>query len=85
MIYVDLKKYLYGDLIASLLFWRDLSGALVSWGFNPNPYDSCVINKTMDGKHCTIFWNVDDLNISHMISKVVYRVLPQLTAKYGKV
>ena len=50
VIYAVLNKSLYGALIASLLFWRDLSGALPSWGFDPNPYASCVMNKTVGGK-----------------------------------
>ena len=37
VIYDPFKKALYGTLIANLLFWRDLSGALGSWGFDPNP------------------------------------------------
>ena len=37
VIYAAFKKALYGALIDSLLFWRDLSGALGSWGFDPNP------------------------------------------------
>ena len=50
VIYADLNKALYVALIASLLFWRDLSGALGSWGFEPDLYDNCVMNKTVDGK-----------------------------------
>ena len=37
VIYAAFKKALYGALIDSLLFWRDLSGALGSWGFDSNP------------------------------------------------
>ena len=85
MIYSSLKKALYGALIAGLLFWWDMYGALGCWGFKPNPYDSCVMNKTVDKKQCKIFWHVDDLNISNVIPKVVDGVLSQLTAKYEKV
>ena len=76
---------LYGALITSLFSWRDLSSELGPWGFEPKLYDSCVVNKTADGKHCTIFWNMDDMKILHMISKVVDGVLSQLTAKYGNI
>ena len=85
VIYAALKKALYGTLIANLLFWWDLSGVLVSWGFKTNPYDSCVMNKKVDGKQCTICWHVYYINILHVIPKVVYVVLSQLTNKYGKV
>ena len=43
------------------------------------------MDKTVEGKQCTICWHVDDLKISHMILKVVDGVLSQLTTKYGKV
>jgi hypothetical protein len=53
MIYIILTKALYGTLHAALLFWQNLSGKLKKWGFEINPYDFCVANKTIDGKQCT--------------------------------
>ena len=85
MINEALNKALSGSLTVSLLFWRDLSGALVSWVFDTNLYDSCVMNNTADRKQCAILWHVDDLKISHMSSKMVDKVLSELTAKYGNV
>ena len=84
MIYVFLKKAPYGALIVILLFWQDLSGALRSWGFEPNPYDICIMNETVGGKQCTIYWNLDDIKISHVRPKAVDEVLYQLTTKYVK-
>ena len=43
------------------------------------------MNKTVGGKQCTIFWYVDNINILHMIPKVLDEVISQLTTKYGKV
>ena len=40
-----------------------------------NPYDTCVANKTTDGKQCTILWHVDDLKISHVEPKVVDKLI----------
>jgi hypothetical protein len=37
VIYVILKKALYGTLQAALLFWKNLSGKLLQWGFVLNP------------------------------------------------
>ena len=85
MIYAALRKALYDDLIASLIFWWYLNGVLGSWGLDTKPYASCVMNKTVYGKQCTILWHVDDIKISHVRLKVVYRVLSQLSSKYGKV
>ena len=52
--YVELLKALYGTLRAARLFWEKLQGKLVNdWGFVPNRYDSCVVNKIVNGKqHC---------------------------------
>ena len=85
VIYAYLKKALYGALIGILLFRQDLSGVLGSWGFKPNPYDSCVMNKKVNSKQFTNFWRVDDLKIFHVILKIVDGVLSKLTTKYGKV
>jgi Reverse transcriptase (RNA-dependent DNA polymerase) len=63
IIYVQLKKALCGTLQAALLFWRDLSSKLTNLGFRLNPYDSCVANKTINGKQCTVLWHVDDFKI----------------------
>jgi uncharacterized protein YbaR (Trm112 family) len=56
----------------------------VEWGFEPNPYDSCVVNKMVNGKQCTIGWHVDDLRISHVDSKVVDHVIELMDAEFGK-
>jgi len=37
MLYVQLKKALYGTLQAALLFWKLLSQTLQEWGFTLNP------------------------------------------------
>jgi hypothetical protein len=53
VIYVILQKALYGTLLAALLFWKNLSAQPAEWGFEINPYDLFVANKTIDGKQCT--------------------------------
>jgi hypothetical protein len=63
VIYVELTKALYGTLKAAKLFWLLLSGKHQEWGFEINGYDSCVANKLIDGKQCTVIWYVDDLKI----------------------
>jgi len=84
MLYVQLKKALYGTLQAALLFWKLLSSTLQEWGFTINRYDQCVANKTIKGRQCTIIWHVDDLKISHVDKKVVEDVLKRLTEKFGQ-
>ena len=64
VIYTELNKALYGTLQAALLFWHNLSGFLIEkLGFEANPHDFCVVNKTINGSQCTISWHVDDLKI----------------------
>ena len=42
VIYMRLKKTIYGTLQMGLLFWKDLKGTLKDWGFELNPYEDCV-------------------------------------------
>ena len=84
MLYVKLRKALYGMLQAALLFWQLLSDTLIGWGFKLNEYDKCVANKTINGKQCTIIWHVDDLKISHVEQKVVNDVIKKLEDKFGQ-
>ena len=58
--YVKLKKDLYGTLQAAMLFWKDLTHILTFWGFEVSLYDWCVVNKSIEGKQCTVLWHVDD-------------------------
>ena len=85
MIHTELSKALYGTLQAALLFWRTLSGFLINkLGFEANPYNFCVVNKTINGSQCMIGWHVDDLKISHIDGKVNQQILDILQKKYGK-
>jgi Reverse transcriptase (RNA-dependent DNA polymerase) len=84
VLYVELKKALYGTMRAALLFWKLLTSKLTAMGFKINPYDWCVANKTIDGNQCTVLWHVDDLKISHVDPNVVTSVIKQLEAEFGK-
>jgi len=70
---------------AALLFWENLSSFLISeLGFQPNHYDSCVVNKSKEGHQCTIAWHIDDLKISHISPNVVENIVYQLNKQYGQ-
>ena len=84
VLYVQLIKALYGMLKAALLFWKRLRSQLVKWGFELNPYDSCVANKMINGKQCTILWHVDYLKISHVDADVVTDIIKLLENEFGK-
>ena len=84
VLYVELKEALYGTLKAALLFWKKLSMVLTKWGFVVNPHDTCVMNKIMKGKQCTILWHVNDLKISHEDQAIVTEVIEHLEKEFGE-
>ena len=63
-------KALYGMLIASLLYYKMFVRDIKSIGFELNPYDPCVANRTVNGKQHTITFHVDDIKSSHVDPKV---------------
>lgn len=84
VMYVELLKALYGTVQAARLFWEKLSGKLLEWGFTPNPYDPCVMNKIIKGKQLTVAWHVDDLKASHVLSTVVDKFIEDMEREFGK-
>jgi hypothetical protein len=58
LLYVKLQKALYGCLGSAVLFYEKLVGDLRSQGFELNPYDPCVANKTIAGNQFTLTWHV---------------------------
>ena len=85
VIYAELDKALYGTLQAALLFWKKIQKFFIEkHGFKANRYDSCVVNKDIAGKQCTIGWHVDDIKISHCDAKIVESIVDLLDKEYGK-
>ncbi len=68
---VQCMNALYGSMIASVLFYKKLVASLRGNGFEFNPYDPCVANKTVGGATLTICFHVDDCKISHKSTGVV--------------
>ena len=58
---VELDRALYGCIESALLWHKALSGSLGKIGFNPNPHDICVLNRTNKDGKATIGIYVDDL------------------------
>ena len=86
VLYVELQKTLYGTLQAMLLFRKDLIHFLMTeLGFVINTYDSCVVNKMINGKQCTIIWHVDNLKLSHVEQSVLEELADKLNSKYGQI
>jgi hypothetical protein len=84
VLYVELLNSLYGTLRSALLFWKLISSKLILWGFKINPYDGCVANKVIDGKQCTVLWQVDDLKISHVNEEVNTDIIKRINDEFGK-
>ena len=80
VMYVELLKALYGTLRAAWLFWEKLQAKLVNdWGFTPNRYDSCVVNKKV-----TVAWHVDDLKVSHQDETALDEFIAMMEEEFGK-
>ena len=60
-----------------------LSSDLRNKGFVINPYDPCVEKKRVNGKQMMVTCHVDDLNISHVKSSKVTRIIEWLESQYG--
>ena len=64
MLYVELYKRVYGLLMSALLFYRNLKKELVKYGFEFNPYNSCVANMDAPAGQMTVLFHVDNLKMS---------------------
>jgi hypothetical protein len=84
VLYVRLKKALYGCVKSALLWYELYSSTLKDMGFSVNPYDQCVANKVINGSTCTICWYVDDNKISHVDPNVVTDIIKIIETKFGK-
>jgi hypothetical protein len=82
---VQCQNALYGTMQASLLYYRKFTESLKSIGFELNPYDPCVANKTIDGKQMTICFHVDDCKISHRDTNVVDDIIEWLRQNYENI
>jgi len=83
--YVQLLKALYGCVVSALLWYELFLGYLTEMGFEISPYDSCIANKIIDKKQCTIAWYVDDMKISHANQDVFTQIIQDIERKFGKI
>ena len=78
LLYVKLQQALYRLLKSALLFYHEIWGDLHTNGFEINPYDPCVANKTIEGHQMTITWYVDDLKMLHKSPSVTTGIIEWL-------
>ena len=65
-----------------MLCYDNLVGDLEAYGFSIYPYDLCVANKMIGGKHLTVCWHVDDLKISCMDGNSMSKMIRWLELEY---
>ena len=79
---VVLKKAMYGCLESARLWYDTITEFLISEGFEANPVEKCVFNKTTNGIQCTILVYVDDLMITCADQSVLDGVLAALQKRF---
>jgi hypothetical protein len=84
VLYLRLLKALYGCMKSALLWYELFSTTIQGKGFELNPYDTCIANKNIDGKQCTIAWYVDDNKFLHEDHNVVTHIIETIEGKFGK-
>jgi len=57
-------------MIASILYYKKFRKDIKSIGFEVNPYDICVANRTVNGNQDTEIRPFDDVKSSHVDPKV---------------
>ena len=83
LLYVEMKKVLYGMILSSLLFYKHFQQDLESIGFKVKPYDICVANQIVGGYQQTVTWHVDDIKVSHISKQVNKEFIKWYENKYG--
>ena len=61
---------MYRMLVSAMLFYCELNKALLSYGFELNPYNLRVVKIMVNSEQLTVCWHVDDLKSSHINPKV---------------
>ena len=57
-------------------------GDLEAYGFRISPYDLCMANKMIVRKQLTVYWNVDNLNITCVDANEVNKMIQWLELEY---
>jgi hypothetical protein len=69
------QNAVHGTMVASSPCHRKFAKSLTSIGFVIDPCDPCVANKMVRGEQIAICWHVDDLKVSHVMPKVMDRMI----------
>ena len=81
---VKLNKALYGCIESAKLWYNEIKSTFSSIGYVPNPKDSCVFNKEIEGVQCTITLHVDDLMVTSVSESMIDEVMDTLKKEYER-
>jgi hypothetical protein len=82
---VLLNRALYGCVESAALCYENLRDTMSSLGYERNPHDICVFNKTgKQGLQCTVTVHVDDLLITS-VDESMTLLAEGLRLRYGKI
>jgi Reverse transcriptase (RNA-dependent DNA polymerase) len=85
-IVVRLDRALYGCVESAALWYENLRDTMTTLGYERNPHDICVFNKTDErGTQCTATVHVDDLLITSTDEKMVEGLAEGLRLRYGEI
>ena len=84
VLYVTLKKALYGCLRLAFLLYARFVAEMRGKGFEINPYDPRKVNKRIGGKNMTVCWYVDDMKVSHVDPTEVTSFMKWIEVIYGE-
>ena len=78
------SKALYGTLNASVLYFEELCNLVTRTGIREKSILLVCHQNTINSKHYTILWHVDDMMISHVDPDGVTNARNSLSKKYGE-
>ena len=81
-LYLRVLNAIYVIMKAALLFCQKFVGDLMTIGFELNPCDPCVANKTINRKQLTLVWHVYKIKARHVEAEVVTSMAKWLRKTY---
>ena len=82
LIIVQCVNFIYGTMVANLLYYNKFVKTLKRTGFRINSYDPCVENILINYKHRTICFHVDGCNLRYQYIDVNDEFINTLRGEY---
>ena len=84
LLYIHITQAIYGMQVSAMLSYHKLTKALLSYGFELNPYNLCVANKKVNSEQLTVCCHMDDCKSSHVGPKVNDKFLQWIKDTFGQ-